>query len=152
VTLRLIVLGFHGWKTMMCWWEARGGDDGASLSKTYWRSKCKRSMTKFKAGGKTLGEPVGDVAKTKPSRMEGSVRQQSNIELDHGKTRESSETCWDDEAKQVPGHWSTKKDACGDNLCELMLMGWGKTGAPGVDESGDSIGACEIRVRYVGKW
>jgi hypothetical protein len=50
-------------------------------------------MTKFKAGGKTLGEPVSDVAKTKPSREEGSARQQSNIEPDRGKTRESSETC-----------------------------------------------------------
>jgi len=86
-------LGLPLLKTMMCWWEAIWGDDGASLFETYWRSKCKRSMTKFKAGGKTLGEHVGDVAKTKPSREEGFAKQQSNIEPDHGKTKESSETC-----------------------------------------------------------
>jgi len=85
-------------------------------------------VTKFKAGGETLGRHVGEVAKSEPSREEVSNSGRANTKPVHYNANDCGEAWWDAGAKPEPGHWSTKIYACGDKGSGLALMRGFKTG------------------------
>ena len=131
---------------MVCWRGARGGDAETPLFKTCWRLKCERSMTKFNAGGETVGRPVGELAKSEPSREEMFSNGEANTGSSCCNVTDFGEAWWDVEATPVPGHWSTKIDACEDKRGGLTLMRGVKTGTDGAS-AGDVGGVGEIEAR-----